>query len=149
MSRALVLILLVAGCSNTPSGTSDNLQQLARFHAQWEGLHITDYRVRIRYDCFCGNVHTRAIDVTVRQGQITAASYADTHAPVEAEKISQVQGIQGVFDYAREALGRSPSRVNLTFDPTYFFPSQAHFDFVSSADDDDVSFSVTAFAILQ
>ncbi len=139
--RVLVVALwsvAAASCSST-APRADGLPQseLGAHRRKWSARGISSYRYTVRRVCFCPPPLTRAVTVTVREGAVRGAMYADDGTPVSAEDLHHFATVDQLFRVVQEALDRDAEELAVTYDPVYGYPRTIRIDFRKATADDE------------
>jgi hypothetical protein len=143
----LVLVLVLAACSAAPKS------ELARNHEKWNAANVTGYRMNLFIGCFCGFTDKMPLTVEVRKGEVVSMTYADG-TPVSAsdmnrEFFDRFATIDRLFADIETGQTSKADKVEITYDPTYGFPSQVNVDAIQNAVDDEYSVQISNFEALQ
>jgi Family of unknown function (DUF6174) len=137
----LVPVSVFLGCATGPSAAIDRLNEARR---QWLDQNISNYEVTVQRQCFCGEI--RPVRISVRQSVAVSRSYVGgAGEPVPDALTDKYPSISGLFDFLEETY-RTADQINVTFDQTRGFPTQAVIDYVKSALDDELTVQVSDFA---
>lgn len=108
----------------------------------WESMGVTDYTYELTYHCFCVTTTTVPVLVTVVDGEVVSAVYAESFGDIsEGDPVPddyEARTIDELFDLAREAL-READAVEITYDATWGFPSVIDIDYIQDAIDDELT----------
>ncbi len=130
-------------------GSGDLTTRLATHRARWEGMGIDDYRFRYERSCFCPEAWRGPFDITVRNGEIVGATYADSGRPVPADLVRNLDTIPALFDRIEQAIGSHAERIDVDFDPTTGIPTRLYIDQSSMIADEEIGISATNFQPLR
>ena len=143
----LLLALMLTACSfGAPSELDKNRQT-------WQDAGITHYRFSLHVGCFCAFRDQMPLTVEVQNGEVVSMTYADG-TPVDKtdpnyETFSKHATIDRIFSELEAGLKGDADEVTVTYDPTYGYPSEIHFDYIKAAMDDELSLSVSDFEVLK
>jgi hypothetical protein len=141
MPRALLVALLLLGCSGSPVGSSGGwFAQLAEARDRWEDSGITQYQYTYFESCFC---LPKVLQVTVVGGAITAIHDVEGDTAYVAPFPNLT--VEGLFAEIEERLTREPATFDARYDASVGVPLQASFDPIANAVDDEWGFSVVEF----
>ena len=141
MFRAAVCLAfssLLAACSLV-TGPNDT-EQLADARARWARVGPDNYDYDVRWDCFCGGLVGRWVEVSVRDNVVIQARYADTGLDVEPQFYSEIPTIPGLFDQVATIIEEDPDRLEVEYDPGDGRPVMLAVDRIYNAVDDEYSF---------
>jgi hypothetical protein len=124
------------------SGESSALDQA---RALWDSQGITDYTYTLQRTAFAPPQYTAAVIVVVRGGQVISQTYQQTGQPVTPLNTAWWPTIDGLFDILQDAYDRNAEVIQVTYDPTYGFPTWANIDYDTGLGDDEHSFGAGTF----
>jgi hypothetical protein len=85
------------------SALADAQKELNENKQKWEKNDIQDYSYQFRRSCFCPQEITRPVDITVQNGKVSDAQFADAKGkPPEQNQ----QSINGLFTIIQDAIDR-------------------------------------------
>lgn len=129
---------LLAACSLI-TGPSDG-EQLADARARWDRAGPDNYDYDVRWDCFCGGLVGRWLEVSVRGNVVIRATYADTGLDVEPQYFPQVPTVAGLFDQVATIIAEDPDHLEVEYDAERGQPVMLSVDRIRNAVDDEYSF---------
>ena len=128
----LVLLAALSGCSLTDS------------RPDYTGP--TDYAYTLRVSCFCIPIGPLRIsvlnDTVVDVRQLEPQSSEGTVDDWINELAMTLDELDALVDCAL----REAADVQVTYDPTYGFPSEVSIDWIEDAVDDEISYTVTEYS---
>ncbi len=143
--RTLLLTTLLGGCqthAEARNGECDTEASIARSHAAWRAEHVRDYRFVWQQQCFCLADARQPIRVTVRNGEIVAATDVDG-APVSDDVRRGLKTIDELYDAAMKSpCDAAQVRVEAT---DAGVPAHIYVDPQSSVADDEFDVTVSEF----
>ena len=144
--RRLVAGALIAlsGCSDSATGPRNALE-FARARARWRASAPASYDFGFRQSCFCLQETLRPVVISVRDGQVAAAHYADDGTAVPAWLFSTFPSIDGMFERIGNALAQPRSTVAARYDGSWGFPVEVSLDYDLNTVDDEVSYWLSDF----
>jgi len=117
-------------------------KELDAARAQWQGTGINSYSMTIQRSSFhqlAAWPNSRPLKLVVRDGRATG------NLPrVDAAWLQSVT-INGLFDYIESEAAKHPDCLNVTFDPTFGFPTSIRIDPVFGGTDDELEYSISEF----
>lgn len=142
----LVLALVLAGCSAVPKS------ELVRNREKWDAAHIESYRMNLFIGCFCGFTDRMPLTVEVRKGEVVSMTYADgteVGSDMNRPYFDRFATIDRLFADLESGDTSKADKVEITYDPTYGFPSQVNVDAIENAVDDEYSVQLSNFEALK
>jgi len=139
LSKALPLLVLLLAACESPTAP-DELDRLAEARVLWQTQGSDSYTYELTRACFCV-LSGRRVNVTVENGAVVAAEYADSKAAVESALLSYLQTVPDLFDLVDDALIRKVASFMTSYDPIYGYPTQIEIDYSATIADDEVSFT--------
>ena len=138
LSSVMLSSIALASCSST-APRSDGLPQseLGAHRRKWSARAVSSYRYTVRRVCFCAPPVTRAATVTVRDGAVHDAVYADDGTPVAPENVPHIATVDQLFRIVQDALDRRAEELVVTYDPVYGYPRTIRIDYRKAAADDE------------
>ena len=145
IARAHAALCGVAACGGTLASCSsttpraDGLPQseLGAHHRKWSARAVSSYRYTVRRVCLCAPPVTRPAVVTVRDGAVREAVYADDGTPVAPEDVRFFATVDQLFRIVQDALDRGAEELAVTYDPVYGYPRTIRIDYRKAAVDDE------------
>lgn len=143
----ILLALILTACSGGASSEYDkNL-------AMWNDANITHYRYSLFIGCFCPFMEDMPITIEVNNGEIVSMTSAkgiavDSTSPLK-EVVDQYSTIDRVFLTLKADQTGDADEVVVAYDPNYGFPVNVAVDNIKEAVDDEISYQVSGFEILE
>lgn len=125
---------------NQVSGPRAELEQA---RAKWNASGINDYQYTLQRTCFCVQDAVRPVDITVNNGQITNASFADSGEPLPDNLDYNRMSVNDVFQLIDDAIAGGAHSVNVTYDSQTGQPLSVGIDYIEMAVDDEVGFNLS------
>ncbi len=120
--------------------------------AQWHAHNMTSYEMTLGIGCFCPFYDRMPLTVEVRDGRVV--SVVDSQGqpvaaddPIRSYGNEQLMTVDGVFDYARDAI-RNADETRISYDPVLGFPTGLSIDQIKMAMDDEMSVTIQAVRAL-
>jgi hypothetical protein len=145
MRYLLVLLPVVVSCGDLTNPVRERRDLNAAVDL-WVQQEPTAYRYTVLKSCFCASV--RPIVVDVNNGVIVAARYADTGEPIEPANSEMAASISVLFDQVRKALDEGADHIDAEYDAARGFPTRIAIDWRRNVADDEVTWSVRGFTLL-
>lgn len=141
---SLIATLVAVGAGCGLSGPGRSLDRFDEAKRLWDRENPANYAVTVQRLCFCGNVDQVRIVVVNRQ--VISRTVVASQQPLPANLNESYPDIPGLFATVKDAILRADA-INVSFDRTYGFPSDATIDFIKNAIDDELTLKVTDFVV--
>jgi hypothetical protein len=105
------------------------------------------YSVTWQQSCFCSADDTRAMRITVTNGVITSAVFADTLQPVGATTRNNLKTIDGVFAMIQHAIDEDFDEVSVAYDSQMGYPRTVQLNPSLGAADAGMSLTLSDIAV--
>ena len=140
------LLLTLAGCNLLPLPTAPpqgDVAARALFQrGVWRSNGIDSYRFTVSRPCFCPTEWSGPFEVEVEDGQVV--SVTRDGGVVGAEQAGSIpRTIEAVFEVVLE--NTTASKIEVTYDATFGFPSQVSVDPIANAADEEFGITVMGF----
>ena len=147
---ALALLLALGSCEilGLSIGGSARRAELERQRAKWARQQITSYNLAYRRECFCGIEFVTPTHIEVRSGDIAAARYAESDAPIPLWVQDRLPTVEALFDVVADAIDREADLLEVVYDPALGYPRRIAIDYRFSTADDEVTHIVSKLEIL-
>lgn len=143
----LMLAFILAACS--AGETTDFDKNLAK----WNDANISHYRYQLFIGCFCPFMEDMPITIEVNNGEIVSMTSGKGTAIDAANPLYEVVNRYSTIDRVFLALEADQTgdadEVVVAFDPDYGFPANVAVDNIKEAIDDEISYQVSNFEILE
>lgn len=138
----LTLSLILAACSGQSA--------LAKNRDKWTSKGISHYRFELTISCFCPFFEVNPVTVEVLDGKIVSMTGADGQPLPEnfRSEFEQAGTVDLLFAIAEENIANA-DQVDVTYDATYGFPASIKVDRIEMAMDDEISYYVESFEVLE
>jgi hypothetical protein len=120
---------------------------LERHRALWLAAGISSYRYSLERSCFCQRESLGPVVIEVRRGEVETRRYA-TGAPVDPQFAEIFTTIPGLFDLIESALDLPAAAVSVRYHRVLGYPQSIQIDWLAGAADDEVSYRITGFTVL-
>lgn len=111
---------------------------------KWQDAGIDNYSMTLARSCFCRDDTIRPVNLDIKNDKVVAATYADTGEPVPADNINQLS-VDDLFSTIKKALSSGAAAVDVTYDPTYGYPTSIYIDQNRMMADEEMGFSISNF----
>ncbi len=108
--------LVLTSCNNIPKELAEN-QKL------WESHNISDYSFHLQVGTGFRPPRTADVIVTVHDGVATGYKVVGEPSNPILEHITPNDTFDELFELLRQAYGKTGDKVDVTYDPTYGFPT--------------------------
>ena len=143
----LLLAMILAACSIGPK------DELSRNQDKWEGAGIKNYNLTLFVGCFCVFTDRMPLAVEVRDGKVVSMTYSDgeviTADDPQAEFFNRFSTIDQLFADLKSGPSADADEVQITYDPTYGYPTQVNVDQIKEAVDDEYSVQISDFQVVE
>ena len=135
--------------ANTVASDVTPVLDLSQARQRWQALNASGYRYLLKRQCFCLPAYTRPMWITVADGKVVAARYADDQSPVPKKVLVQLETIEQWFAQIAKAQTKSYHRVVAEFDGERGFPRQLLLDRSERMADDEISITISELQLLE
>lgn len=145
--RTLLIAVLVLALTLSACGAKSDM---AKNRDKWNSLGVSHYTFELTISCFCPFFEVNPVTVEVKDGKIVSMTDASGQ-PLKAEfaqTFEEAATVEGLFAIAEENLANA-DEVEVTYDAQYGFPASIVVDRIKMAVDDEISYHVEAFQVLQ
>jgi len=97
--------------------------------------------------CFCPPDFLRPVRIEVLDGTVNSALYVDTEEPISLP-LTSVLTIDDLLDEIRDATDGTAFSVVADYDADLGYPISVSIDYIEHAIDDEMSFNVSSFQLL-
>ena len=122
------------------------LAALAENRDKWDEQGGANYTFNFQRICFCLQDFVREAVVTVEDGRIAAAVFADTGEAVGQEIVDAYYTVDQLFGQIEEAVRESAEIIRVTYDEELGYPTDLFIDFSTGIADEE--FTVTASNVM-
>jgi hypothetical protein len=140
-----LLAVLLGACGILGIGEDGDREALERNLRMWSRNAPAQYHFVLERMCFCPLEIVSAVEIGVANGVVVSRTYVQSGQPVTAQYASLFPAMEGVFDLIEDALDRGADRIEVSYDSRYGHPTEASFDYILNAVDDELAFRVRAF----
>lgn len=143
----LLLAFILAACSTeTKTDFDKNL-------AKWNDANISHYRYSLFIGCFCAFRDQMPLTIEVKDGEVVSMTRSDGTAVASTDPSYDIfesyATIDRVFLKLEADQTGDADEVTVTYDSTYGFPANVAVDNIKAAMDDEISYQVSGFEILE
>lgn len=149
MKKAIFVILacILVACSANPATEFD--KNLAR----WNSAKNSHYRYSLFIGCFCPFAGDMPLKIEVKDGEIISMTRFDGTAINKTDPSYEIYTsyatIDRIFLNLEADLTGEADNITVTYDPTYGFPANVAVDYIKDAVDDEISYQISDFEILE
>lgn len=127
--------------------------EFSRNREKWQQAGIDSYRFSLFVGCFCPFSEKMPLSIEVRNGQVTSMTGSDGTPVPESdpnfEFFTRYATIDRLFSELETQLNGGAEEVTVSYDPTYGYPAEVYLDMIKQAIDDELSLTVSDFAVLE
>ncbi len=137
---ALVISPLVACDSIT--GVDDLSRAQSELDRNWNRFQASaplSYSYVVHVQCECSSDVTRPVVVWVDRGSIEYLLYEDDGRPVPFSVASSFPSAEQLFDVIQDGIDRRADYVDVTYDPTFGYPTDVYIDYDRRRVDDELT----------
>lgn len=145
--RTLMIAILILALTLSACGAKSDL---AKNREKWTSSGVSHYRFELTISCFCPFFEVNPVTVEVKDRKIVSMTDASGQ-PLREEFIQtfgEAATVEGLFAIAEENIANA-DEVEVTYDAQYGFPASIIVDRIKMAMDDEISYYVGAFQVLQ
>jgi len=126
-----------------PPGPSNSAEAALKQNEQlWSSQKIANYYYRLQVICFCPPDITRPAIVSVNNGVPVSMVDAATGETRSEQSIGRYTTVEGLFAIIRDAIQRKAEELTVEYDPKLGYPRSVRIDYLRTAADEEISFSV-------
>lgn len=145
--RTLLIAILILALTLSACGAKSDL---AKNRDKWTSAGVSHYSFELTISCFCPFFEVNPVTVEVKDGKIVSMTDASGQPLKEefAQTFEEAATVEGLFAIAEENIANA-DEVEVTYDAQYGFPASIVVDRIKLAVDDEISYHVEAFQVLQ
>jgi hypothetical protein len=146
-NRTLLMALLILTLTLSACGAKSDL---AKNREKWNAANVSHYRFELTIGCFCPFMDVMPVTVEVKDGQVISLTDVNGRPLADnfRDTFEKAATVEGLFAVAEENLSNA-DQVEVTYDAKYGFPVSIVVDRIKMAVDDEISYRVGAFKVLQ
>jgi hypothetical protein len=142
-----VLVFILAAC------TAGAPSEFERNAAKWNDAGVSHYRFSLFIGCFCPFAQDMPLIIEVKDGKMVSITRFDG-TPIETtdpayEIYTSYATIDLIFLKLEEALSGEAEGVIVAYDSVYGYPANIAIDYIKEAIDDELSFQISNFEVLE
>lgn len=134
------------------NGNASLPAELVANRAKWDsatGGADTYVQYTAQNSCFCPPDYNRPMNIAERDGKIIDATYADTGEAVPSYIRDGLLTMDERFDQLEEAYLSGSDRIDVTYDPTFGYPSSVYVDRSFMIADEELSYNIQDLWVAQ
>jgi hypothetical protein len=143
----LVALPLALLACESPTGP-DQRGELETARALWQAHGGGWYTMQLSRECFCV-LSGRQIEISVENGSVVWAQYADSKSPVENAWFAYLQTVPDLFDLIDDAITRKAASLTVSYDPVYGYPTRIAVDYSATVADDEETYTASDLTLGQ
>ena len=128
----------------SPGSDDVRVTELEERRTRWEENQPASYRFTVEAVCFCIDTFTRPRTMTVEAGEVVS----EDPAPDETADPERVLTVDDLFDRAGRAIDEADA-VEIGYDNDFDFPDSIVIDELLDAIDDEITYLVTSFEVVE
>ena len=137
---AALLLSPLAACDSI-TGVDDLSRAQSELDRNWDRFEATapvSYSYTVRVTCDCTSDVTRPVTVYVDRGSIEYLLYEDTGRPVPLSVANSFPSAEQLFDAIQNGIDRRADYIDVTYDPTYGYPTDVYIDYDRRVSSDEL-----------
>lgn len=115
---------------------------LAERRERWETRRILDYQLTLSRSCFCPPEGAGLVVLTVFDGEPAEWQYFLSGDPVSPEWRDAFPAVEGLFDFAIDAIERGAETIDVRFDEELGLPVSIRVDYRQALADEEIGYEV-------
>ena len=136
----VAMLLFNIACPGKFSSLERDLSQNRQL---WTSRNLKDYRYRLQLGCFCPRELTQPVIIEVKNGQRVSIVYEADRSVVANEFFNRFDTIDDVFAFVDDAIDRDASKITVTFNSEFGYPTQVSVDYIELAVDEEMAVFVS------
>jgi len=152
-STIIFVLFVLTACSGTPTATptpAPTASPLTENRQKWEAQNVSHYRYQISLICFCAFSDKMPLTIEVKDGQTVSILDNQGQQVTESlELFERYDSIEDIFSTVEAALNGEADQVKAEYNPEYGYPQSVDIDYVEEAIDDELTFVVDEFDVLE
>jgi hypothetical protein len=141
--RAALIVILLASAACGDATALDRRMGFAQ--ALWQEQGPPSYRITVSRSCECMPETTAPAVVEVTDGIVTSRRYVQSGEVVPSQYAEWFPTIDGLFGIIEAARRDRVAQLDVTYDPTWGYPTRISIDREANMVDDEVVISARAF----
>ncbi len=114
--------------------------------ADWESRSPTDYRYRLRRQCYCASPNH--VVVTVSGGRVASVTDSATGRHVDAAQLADYRTIDELLVEIDDAVARRPDSMHVVYDRFLGFPRTVDIDPSFRTADEEIRYAIESVVLL-
>jgi hypothetical protein len=143
---ATLLLALTVACSDA-TGPSNPADALAEARSTWLRSGIADYQYTITRGCECTPESVGPVVIEVRNHQVQTRRYL-TGTTVDPQFADLFATVPELFELINDAIQEPAAGLAVRYNAQYGYPETIQIDWVAGFADDEVSYHITDFTLL-
>jgi hypothetical protein len=148
MKKLLFVVMTLALAACTAAGSALGSQsEIEQNQEKWEQANISHYRYHVSITCFCIFSQDMPLIIEVQDGEVVSMEFQSGNEidATNRELFEKYATIDRLFAELGADMDGAADEVIVKYDPTYGFPTEATFDFVKEAADDELYLTISNF----
>lgn len=142
----LFFVLILAACAASGGETGT---ELSRNQQKWQDANVDHYSFQLSVTCFCPVSGIMPMTVEVKDGEVVSIVDVNGNAFSSTDPLNELIQKYATIDRIFAELATDPvqnaEKLEVTYDPTYGFPTEVTIDFVEQIADDELYLSLSGF----
>lgn len=135
--HGLLAAFLIAACSS--SLLDETRDELDQARARWSAAALADYDFDLQHNCFCADLATRPVTISVRGGAFASMIYSDSGTVADTALFRDYLTVDRLFALLQRTLDAKPASFTAAYHEQLGYPALVQVDPVSSIVDDEFS----------
>ena len=133
------VVALLSACSGLAQPLPPVVAEYQENRQLWQQANLQNYDMSYQRQCYCRTELLRPLRVSVREGRIASALYADDGSILLPDLDYDLKSVGDFFDLIADAIDRSADKLHVSYDDTLGFPSSISIDYFKLMSDDEVT----------
>ncbi len=143
-----ILLASALACNNAePNPMLAQAQaELDRYRTLWEQTRPNTYTYEYDVVCECSDNLGATVKVTVTNGDIESAAYADSRATPWLSGVERYLTIDSLFDVIQDAITGEADQLIVSYNSEFGYPANITIDYDANATDDEYVLTANAYS---
>lgn len=136
----IILTISTVGSCNSVDAARRMLDEHRRL---WQEQNAANYTFTLRVICFCPVDATTPVNIVVSNCDASEITYVGTTTIVEERYFEDYDTVEKLFAVIEDALKQDVHSLQVEYDRIYGYPVRIDIDYIETAVDEEISFSVS------